>query len=65
MNKVSLESLMLKRIDQMKKKLVKVANSTGINSNQTITCSQELDNLLNQHMEHFYKSRKNILNSAS
>jgi hypothetical protein len=53
MNKVFLELFLLKRIDGMKKKLVKVANKTGINSNQTITCSQELDNLLNLHMKHF------------
>ena len=52
MNKLLLELLLLHRIARMKKKLVKVANKTGINSNQTITCSQELDNLLNLHMKH-------------
>jgi hypothetical protein len=65
MNNVLLELFLLKRIDEMKKKLVEAANSTGINSNQTITCSQELDNLLNIHMKHFSKLRKNILISAS
>jgi hypothetical protein len=53
MNKVLLELHLLERIDGMKKKLVEVVNNTGINSNQTITCSQELDNLLNLHMKSF------------
>jgi Spo0E like sporulation regulatory protein len=65
MNKVLLELLLLKRIARMKKKLLKVANSTGINSDQTITCSQELDRLLNLHMKHFSRKEKNRLVNVS
>jgi hypothetical protein len=49
----------------MKKILVNVANSTGINSNETITCSQELDKLLNLHMKHFSYYDKDELSNAS
>ncbi|MEH7503748.1 aspartyl-phosphate phosphatase Spo0E family protein [Neobacillus drentensis] len=65
MNDVLLELLLLKNIAQMKNKLLIVANSTGINSNQTIKYSQELDNLLNLHMKHFSHKEKNVLISAS
>ncbi len=65
MNDVLLELLLLKNIAQMKNKLLIVANSTGINSNQTIKYSQELDNLLNLHMKHFSQKEKNVLISAS
>ncbi|WP_034670087.1 aspartyl-phosphate phosphatase Spo0E family protein [Ectobacillus panaciterrae] len=58
MNKFTLELSLLKRIDEMKETLVKVANSTGINSNETITCSQELDNLLNLYRSIFLITRK-------
>ncbi|MCH6268582.1 aspartyl-phosphate phosphatase Spo0E family protein [Neobacillus citreus] len=53
MNLELLELLLQKRIADEKKKLIKIAQSTGINSNQTITCSQELDKLINQHMKNF------------
>jgi Spo0E like sporulation regulatory protein len=56
MNKLSLELLLLKQIDKMKIKMVEVASTTGINSPQTLKCSQELDILLNLHMK--YLSQK-------
>lgn len=65
MNKLMLEILLLKRIARMKKKLVKIADSTGITSDQTIACSQELDRLLNLHMKHFSHKGKNLLISVS
>jgi hypothetical protein len=65
MNKYSLELVLIKRIDEMKETLVNVANSTGINSSETIACSQELDNLLNLHMKHFSNKVKNRLSNAS
>jgi hypothetical protein len=52
MNKLSLELLLLKQIDKMKIKMVEEASTTGINSPQTLKCSQELDILLNLHMKH-------------
>jgi hypothetical protein len=57
MNKVLIEMLLLQRIGNMKKQLVKIACNEGINSKETLKCSQELDNLLNLHMKHF--ARKN------
>ena len=43
MNQIFIESLLLKRIEKMKKKMVEFANIKGINSQETITCSQEID----------------------
>lgn len=57
------EILLLEQIELMKKEMVKLAKSTGFRSHETISCSQELDNLLNIHMKHF--SNKNKLNNAS
>jgi hypothetical protein len=53
MNRISLEILLLKRIARIKKKLIETANTTGLNSIQTITCSQELDKLINLQMKYF------------
>lgn len=53
MNKVTLELLLLKRIDKMRKDMVEIAFNTGINSQQTLKCSQELDILLNLHLKLF------------
>ena len=57
MNKVLLELVLLKQIDKMKEKLVEVTNSTGINSKQSIKCSQELDQLLNIQIK-FYSNKE-------
>ena len=57
MNKVLLELVLLKQIDEMKEKLVEVTNSTGINSKQSIKCSQELDKLLNIQIK-FYSNKE-------
>jgi hypothetical protein len=65
MNHISLELLLLKRIDKLKKKMIEVAANTGITSYQTLKCSQELDILLNLHMKHFSQKGRNKLISAS
>ena len=57
MNKVLLELVLLKQIDKMKEKLVEVTNSTGLNSKQSIKCSQELDKLLNIQIK-FYSNKE-------
>lgn len=57
------EILLLEQIELMKKEMANLAKSTGFISHETITCSQELDNLLNLHMKHF--SNKNKQNNAS
>jgi hypothetical protein len=53
MNKILLELLLLKRIDVMKKRMIDNAKSTGINSPETLRCSQELDILLNRYRKLF------------
>ncbi|WP_153043081.1 aspartyl-phosphate phosphatase Spo0E family protein [Neobacillus mesonae] len=55
--------MLIKKIDLMKKKMVRLAHSTGFNSQETLRCSQELDNLINLHMKYF--SKRNKLSNAS
>lgn len=62
---MTLELLLLNRIDKKKKKMIELASITGIGSNQTIKCSQELDVLLNLHMKHFSQKGSSAFNSAS
>lgn len=57
------ESYLLKCIEELKATLMKTAKRTGINSNETIKCSQELDILLNLHLKYF--SNKGKLRTAS
>lgn len=65
MENISLELLLLNQIDKKKKKMVEVASSTGMNSTQTLKCSQELDVLINLHMKHFSQKGSTAFNSAS
>lgn len=65
MNKISLELLLLKRINRIKKKLIETANKTGLNSQQTLTCSQELDKLINLQMKYFSKRGNKLFIKAS
>ncbi|MBT2696505.1 aspartyl-phosphate phosphatase Spo0E family protein [Bacillus sp. ISL-40] len=53
--------LLLKNIDQMKKKMVETAFKIGFISQETIKCSQELDILLNLHMKSFSNNQKKII----
>ncbi|MFD0827584.1 Spo0E family sporulation regulatory protein-aspartic acid phosphatase [Neobacillus sp. M.A.Huq-85] len=63
MNEDLFELLLLNQIDQLKKKMINLANGTGINSYETLRCSQELDSVLNLHMKHF--SNKNKISNVS
>lgn len=65
MDNISLELSLLNQIDKKKKKMVEVASNTGMNSIQTLKCSQELDILINLHMKHFSRKGSNAYNSAS
>jgi hypothetical protein len=53
MNNQLLEAILLNRIEVMKDELIKIANNTGITSTQTVKCSQQLDQFLNEHMKIF------------
>lgn len=64
MNNLLNEPFLLKYIEKMKEKLVETAYKTGINSQETIAYSQELDNLLNLHMKHFSPKGKHQVNAS-
>jgi hypothetical protein len=65
MENMSLELLLLNRINKKKKKMVEIASVTGMNSAQTLQCSQELDILINLHMKHFSQKGRNTYINAS
>ena len=52
-----LEEILLNRIAVMKEELVGVATKTGFTSTQTVVCSQQLDEFLNEHMKIFPQKR--------
>ncbi|MGZ4159195.1 MAG: aspartyl-phosphate phosphatase Spo0E family protein [Neobacillus sp.] len=54
------EILLLKLIEQTKKKMVDTASKTGFISQETVKCSQELDILLNLHMKSFSNKQINV-----
>ncbi|WP_074432854.1 aspartyl-phosphate phosphatase Spo0E family protein [Neobacillus jeddahensis] len=49
MNNCFLEIFLLNCINEKKKNLIKLAENNGITSYSTVTCSQELDRLLNEY----------------
>lgn len=65
MENISLELLLLNRINKKKQKMVEIASITGMSSAQTLQCSQELDILINLHMKHFSQKGRNTYISAS
>jgi hypothetical protein len=48
---------LLEKIDQMKLVLLQTAEDTGINSNDTICCSQDLDKLIFNYQNLVQRSR--------
>jgi hypothetical protein len=64
MNMASLEHLVIKRINRMKKEMIKTAYDTGLNSIETLHCSQELDKLINLHLKYFSKRAYNNFSVA-
>ncbi|ULT59531.1 aspartyl-phosphate phosphatase Spo0E family protein [Neobacillus drentensis] len=55
MNNTWSKLLLLKTIDEMKKKLIEIDLNTGLNSQETLSCSQRLDDLLNLHLKFLLK----------
>ncbi|KMY49973.1 aspartyl-phosphate phosphatase Spo0E family protein [Peribacillus loiseleuriae] len=43
------------RINQLKKELIQIAEITGLNSSETIYCSQKLDQLITIYQKSAYK----------
>ncbi|MDP4086248.1 MAG: aspartyl-phosphate phosphatase Spo0E family protein [Bacillota bacterium] len=57
--------LLLNCIDRMKRKMVESAKYTGLQSDETIKCSQYLDILINQHIKYSTCKDINTLINAS
>lgn len=53
MNKVTLEQLVLRRINKMRQEMIQTAHMTGIDSIETLHSSQKLDRLIYLHLLHF------------
>ena len=50
------------RINQLKKELIQIAELTGLNSHETIYCSQKLDQHITNYQKLSYKKNtKNVL----
>ncbi|WP_412759054.1 aspartyl-phosphate phosphatase Spo0E family protein [Neobacillus cucumis] len=59
------EFLILKCIDRMKRKMIESANYTGLQSEETIKCSQNLDILINKYMKYSINKDINLLINVS
>lgn len=44
------------RINQLKKELIQVVSSTGLNSMDSLRCSQELDQHITTYQKYFHQS---------
>lgn len=45
------------RINQLRKELIQIAERTGLNSRETIYCSQKLDQLITIYQKSSFKNR--------
>ncbi|MFC0414368.1 aspartyl-phosphate phosphatase Spo0E family protein [Cytobacillus solani] len=53
MNKITLEQLVLRRINKIREEMILTAHKTGIDSIETLKSSQKLDRLIYLHLLHF------------
>ena len=49
------------RINELKKELIQIAERTGLNSRETLVCSQKLDKLITIYQKSSYKKLDNML----
>ncbi|MBZ5753280.1 aspartyl-phosphate phosphatase Spo0E family protein [Metabacillus rhizolycopersici] len=49
------------RINQLRKELFQIADITGLNSRETIYCSQKLDQLITIYQKSSYKNRNMLM----
>ncbi|MCA1029421.1 aspartyl-phosphate phosphatase Spo0E family protein [Bacillus timonensis] len=47
--------LLLQQIDEKREEMIQIGMKTGYTSDKTVSCSQELDQLLNQYQRELYK----------
>lgn len=57
--------ILLNCIESMKKKMIESAKNTGLQSEETIKCSENLDILINRHMRYSTNQDINTLTNAS
>ncbi|MFS0861802.1 aspartyl-phosphate phosphatase Spo0E family protein [Fredinandcohnia sp. 179-A 10B2 NHS] len=55
------KELLLNQINRKREEMISVANSTGFTSEETIECSQELDELINIYQRYETVSQNNTL----
>lgn len=55
------KELLLDQINRKREEMISVANSTGFTSEETIECSQELDELINIYQRYEAISQNNTL----
>ena len=65
MNKRNLENLVLTRINKTRKEMIKTAYKTGLNSLETLRCSERLDQMINLHLKYFSRNAQSIHTVAS
>lgn len=53
MNKITLEQLVLRRINKIREEMILTAHETGMDSIETLKFSQKLDRLIYLHLLHF------------
>lgn len=53
MNKITLEQLILRRINRIREEMILTAHETGMDSIETLKFSQKLDRLIYLHLLHF------------
>jgi hypothetical protein len=51
-------NLLLKEIDEKREIMISTALATGFTSKETVTCSQELDVLINRYQEQISRDKK-------
>jgi len=49
------------RINRLKKELIQKAEETGLNSRETLSCSQKLDQLINIHQRGLLKGEREYI----
>ncbi|MFC0471795.1 aspartyl-phosphate phosphatase Spo0E family protein [Halalkalibacter kiskunsagensis] len=53
MDKSKMEILLRNRIEKLKNEMIMTASISGMDSSETLHCSQELDKLIILYMKHF------------
>ncbi|MBP2079959.1 aspartyl-phosphate phosphatase Spo0E family protein [Oceanobacillus polygoni] len=55
---------LVKGINQMRKSLISIAKETGLNSNETLYCSKELDELITRYQKLKMKNKQEFVQKS-